>query len=696
MKERISSWINRLHGSVLSIILTLVVVPVAGQAFAAQPIPVELKLYLKDYVAPTASIRAGFTPYKAQLIWGEPLQVTFTVQNFGPDAFKFTFGGDDRGTGRHDRFTITMTDSDGKALPDPIQQRFSMGGFLQPVNLKTGQVFSNLIDLAAFRVIDKPGIYTVHCSFPLDERWTRTETTNPVVDSIFTMTILERTPERVATVLDELVGQVQAIHGQDLHKLLALMAHFGKDDAVSRLGRLAEHGPVESRAAALGALSMIPTDASFGILQASLQNSDPVIRAAAAGSLGTIQTPPAVDALLESLPREKSPVAEAIVLALGASKSDRAFPAITNKLDSGEIELQRAAVNALASFGGSNAIVTLTEHINPNCLSLRYEIVRALVEKLHQPMQPEWLLPLLTGREQNHEWLDSLRLLRLHAGDKAIPTMLSCLDFDVAWSGRNWWILNEVRACPKAPPTDYAHDYNTAGTPEQWEQNLRTLQALKPLAGPIPAAAARPKASPVPYLETDPPIDFTPTFKDIETGGVEIKSGFLTLTQNRGGASFPYRVSDPYRTVYQTAALFRSLPHEPKRCAELHITSEQVKQLEELLHQFAVRLCGPRISEQKIGNLYNLLVQQHGSCPHHDDWTPLLFAYKEAPGGLLREQAKADLIDSVRVFSQNYHAGTVEFVEAAKKVFSSAQLEDLLRQCGIVPHRSGSHQGIEE
>ena len=47
-----------------------------------------------------------------------------------------------------------------------------------------------------------------------------------------------------------------------------------------------------------------------------------------------------------------------------------------------------------------------------------------------------------------------------------------------------------------------------------------------------------PKVSPVPYLKTDPPIDFTPTFKDIEGGGVEIKSGFLTLTIAAGRIKF--------------------------------------------------------------------------------------------------------------------------------------------------------------
>ena len=38
-----------------------------------------------------------------------------------------------------------------------------------------------------------------------------------------------------------------------------------------------------------------------------------------------------------------------------------------------------------------------------------------------------------------------------------------------------------------------------------------------------------------------------------------------------------------------------------------------------------------------------------------------------------------NLLDSVRIFSQNYHAGTVEFVEAARRVFTPEQVEAICR-----------------
>ena len=488
MKKPISLVMKKLrliHFFLLLITSTVVVDSAVGQQSATSPIPAEQKLYLKDYDAQTNKIRAGFIPYKAQLVWGEPLQVTFTVENLGTNNFKFEFSGDYRGTGRHERFKINISDADGNALPDPIAHPMSRGGLVQLVNLKTGQFFSNVVDLTTFRVIAKPGIYTVNCNFAFDEGWGKKDQPNPVVNSAFTLTILERTPERVAKVLDELVAKAQATHGQSLGETHSLIASFGKDDAVPRLAQLAESGSVELRAGAIGALSMIPTDASLDIVLPSLKDFDPTIRAAAAGSLGAMQKPRGVDALLDALPKEKSPVAEAIVLALGISKSDRAFPVITNTLDTGEIDLQRAAINALVNFGGSNAVAVLMQHINTNHLSLRYEIVRALADKLRQPMNVEWLQPILIGREPNQEWRASLYLLREYAGKRVVPDLLSYLDFDAAWSERNFWILDQVKTCSEAPHIVYEYDPNSNRTPEQRDKNLRTLQALKALASPI-------------------------------------------------------------------------------------------------------------------------------------------------------------------------------------------------------------------
>jgi len=666
---------------VILLFMTSIVImgSVVGEDAAALETRADQPLYLKDYGDSINKLRAGFIPNKTQLVLGEPLEVTFLVENRGQLTFEFWFGGDYRGTGRHDRFKIAVTNENGEALPDPIARVWHLGGLTRPVRLAPGQSFTNVIDLTQFRVMDKPGHFTVSCCLALDEHRGKEESPKPVVTSAFKLIILDRTPERVADVLKELIAKAQSAHGQELRETLALIARFGNEDAVPRLAQLAEKGENELRVSAIGALSAIPTDASLDVVLASLKDPDPQIRMAAAGSLGVLQKPRGVDALLDALPKEKPPVAEALLLALGTSKAERVFPVITNTLDTGEMALQKAAIKALVNFGGSNAVAALSRRINTPFLSLRYEIVVALAEKLRQPMQAEWLLPVLMNREMGDGWLDSLSLLRMYGGEKAIPTLLSCLDFDVAWSSRNWWILEVgVKPCPKAPPIDYEHNPNSDGTPEQWQKNLQLLRTLRPLAGPIPEQPTPATPLTVPSLQTDPPIDFLPTYKESPSGDFEIKSGFLNLALWRCRSQFHYSVSDSYRAVYHTSSRMRSLAKSSARCAQLEISSEQLQQLKNALHQFTVKLCGPNSSDQRISNAYTRLVSWSDDCPSDDDWRSLLVDYKESPASL-REQAKANLINSVQLRTQNYHSGTIEFVEVAKKIFTPTQLEKLLK-----------------
>lgn len=63
----------------------------------------------------------------------------------------------------------------------------------------------------------------------------------------------------------------------------------------------------------------------------------------------------------------------------------------------------------------------------------------------------------------------------------------------------------------------------------------------------------------------------------------------------------------------------------------------------------------------------------------YDDWFFLLSNYLEAPDGPIRDQAEADLMNSVQALSQNYHEGTIEFVQSAKRIFMPAQLKEILK-----------------
>lgn len=623
------------------------------------PIPKKLQQYLADYQveAKAASgrtvLRAGFMPVKPQIVWGEPLTLTMTVANVGEADFEFMFGGDNRGTGRHDRIKIKMTDADGNELPDPHANAPNFGGIAwYEIIIPGGQNFTHTIDLNRFRTIKGPGRYKVTCSFAFDEPHTRIDgPRKPVIESTFPFTILGREPERVTAVLDELQAKVATTPDDRLPEVMASIARFGRDNAVPRLDEYTTTGTTAQRTAALGALPLVPGKAALDIALARLADADPVIRVAACSALGRMPQERSVDALLDALDREQSSVKDAVIVALGVSKSTRALSALSRTLDEGPVELRSAAVSALIHFGGQKAVTVLRRHVDSPDLAFRYQIVRALVSKLRSPLDPDWLLPILMCRRHNsREWLDSLSLLRVWGGDKAFPVLLSCLDFDVPWSHRNFWILHNAEYAKGASKFKYIYDPNSKGTPEEHESNRKTLEMLRGLAGPIPESSAWPSQL-VPLLETDPPIDFTTTLSTLKGKGetrATVKCGFFQKSWNRNGGSVSFSPSEAYRPTYQVAEDVRAILKSPEREKGSGLTEQQLQELRELD-------IPPRYPVIKEG------------------LTLLYIWWQESPDGPIRQRARARLCDRVRAAVQEHHTDHATFAATARRIMDAAQ-----------------------
>jgi hypothetical protein len=94
---------------------------------------------LKRYLYKDLHVEAGFTPVKTEAVLGEPLPVTFLVKNLGRKELGYWFGGDYRGTGRHDRFKIEARDASGKLLRDPKAD--ANGHVLNMLALKHGVTY---------------------------------------------------------------------------------------------------------------------------------------------------------------------------------------------------------------------------------------------------------------------------------------------------------------------------------------------------------------------------------------------------------------------------------------------------------------------------------------------------------------------------------------------------------------------------
>lgn len=425
-------------------------------------------------------LRAGFVPYKTEIVQGEPLTATFLVKNVSDKPFAFEFGGDYRGTGRHDRFKVTVTDAGGRLLRDPKADANGnvpdMGGIQWNREVKPGDTATEEVNLTQFRAVEGPGEYSVTCRFDL----------GAVVETTYRLTVLPRTEANVRRVIRELAGRAAKDRDKALARTVDILVTFAAERAVPDLATLARSSDAEHRAAALAGLGRLPTPEAGAAALLALHDPDEAVRAAAAMALGRIKTDVAVDGLIAQLPRETRAGTGAVLVALGQTQSPKGLPHLVRALDHADAGVRQAAVQGLTANGSADAVAALRRCATGDDLDRREAAVRSLVESLHQPMQLEWIIPVVrAGKDYTsfggHNPSDGVRLLRLYGGEHKVAAMVSCLDFDNP-SPRgflNMDIFYEPDISREFPKLTWHHDPNSDGTPEQLAANRRTLRQLR-------------------------------------------------------------------------------------------------------------------------------------------------------------------------------------------------------------------------
>ncbi len=121
-----------------------------------------------------------------------------------------------------------------------------------------------------------------------------------------------------------------------------------------------------------------------------------------------------------------------------------------------------------------------------NNFSLRIAVAEGLAI-MHQPLQPEWLTPLIRNfngaGDEFRNFHEALKLLRMYGNDDSARAMVECLQFDnPALNGpRNFWILLWLDATKGGPKYYYKwhHDANTPGSEQERADNAKILAELK-------------------------------------------------------------------------------------------------------------------------------------------------------------------------------------------------------------------------
>jgi len=136
----------------------------------------------------------------------------------------------------------------------------------------------------------------------------------------------------------------------------------------------------------------------------------------------------------------------------------------------------------LARFNGEDAVETLKKRINnEKDMDLCEYIVKTLAESMRKPIDPQWLVPVIKSRKETHSIGDAPRLMRLYGGPKSVPALFSCLDYEnpSIRNSYNWWIIYSQSSCDGGLRTPWIRDLNRNGTPEEIENNRKTLKIIE-------------------------------------------------------------------------------------------------------------------------------------------------------------------------------------------------------------------------
>lgn len=134
---------------------------------------------------------------RARFFLGENPVVRLEVLNRGIMPFWIYEGGDYRGGTRAWRFTITVRDSRGQLLPDPMPVQAMMGGMGRAHYLRPRESHTYSALLSRYALIDRPGTYEVEVSHDLGTRRFPNDTRRPRIRGArFSLTFVEPTPEQ--------------------------------------------------------------------------------------------------------------------------------------------------------------------------------------------------------------------------------------------------------------------------------------------------------------------------------------------------------------------------------------------------------------------------------------------------------------------------------------------------------------------
>ncbi len=439
--------------------------------------------YAKRYRNQGFELEAGFTPDKAECIFGEPMFLTFSVKNLSDKPYGFFVGGDNRGSVRHNNFRIAAVDEKGQPVRDPYSYNH-FGGHGGDVVLQAGETYTERLYLGFWCAFEKPGQYTVTCKRTLSQNGAAKYPAAPIV-AAFPLRIHPYDRGEMQEVIADLGRKLRRGDKQAVYDATLGLSAIEDEAVIPHLAVSLTKGDFQNRLPAVKALARFSTDATLDALLVALKDPDYVVSGAAGESLRKNNLADrAVDALLDELKSRQPAVRALAARALGYTGVERALDPLLEAMDDPDASVRSAAAEAAGKLGSKKAIALLKARVEGDDMGVRVAAAKGL-RALGESLQVEWLTPVIRNTDDinDQNFHESIRLIRLYGGKEAAPALVSCVNFDdpSPRNAFNMFLILAIEHSPDGPKhySEFFHDPNTDGTPEQIQQNRHILMELK-------------------------------------------------------------------------------------------------------------------------------------------------------------------------------------------------------------------------
>lgn len=457
--------------------------PIAAETGPSATIAAEL--YTRRYPLDGFELDAGFTPDKTECILGEPLFITFSVKNVSGDTYQFFVGGDIRGSVRHNNFRITAVDANGQPVRDPYSYNH-FGGPGNDVELESGKSYTERLYLGFWCAFEEPGMYQVTCERILNMDRDSAKYPRARIITAFKLNILPFDRGKMQEVIAGLGKKLrEGDNQQTVYESTLALSEIDDKAVIPHLTVSLTKGDYQNRRPAVKGLSRFSTNAAADALLIALKDPDYAVGEAAGEALRKNKMADrAVDTLLKQLRDVPSSVRALAARSLGYTRSERALDPLIKAMDDPTPAVGQAAAEALGKLGHKGAIPPLRKRAEGPVMDLRVAAAKGLRE-LGDPLPVDSLAEVIksTTDINDQNFHESIRLIRLYGGERAAPALIRCLMLDDP-SPRNQYnlfLILGIEYSPNGPKcySNFFHDPNTDGTPEQVKNNRQVFDALK-------------------------------------------------------------------------------------------------------------------------------------------------------------------------------------------------------------------------